>query len=951
MSQDNRFSSSSMRHRHDINGIVFMALALFLAFAYYFDAGTTGILGQLFLGMGKGLFGAAAYALPAIFLYMSIDYFVEKKNDRASRRIKHILILLILASTFIQVFGFTYDDFKLTTMTNQNEYSAFQAISVLWSGSIEPQDVPLLNGRACGGLLGGLLGLGLQRVLGQIGTVILLVFAVLIEMVLVINLSLSAFLSRFVDQAKNVSGQVNQRVKQSIENRRINQSYVDDEDYLEEPVVQNYKNNSTAQAYPEIGGASNHDDFNDLDLSMPSGIPDGTSGFINFSDVEEGGAVHLNPEDMGLLSKYPEWDATSAFKEKPETEGFVGIPIASYDAGKAKEPLDLMSELGNSMPPSNQSFHIPEFLNTRVDRPNLSESLEAELHEVLQESYDDEEAYYKPELDTDLAEKVGSIRKFDGIDREKFRDPHAARQTPHVAGRSDDAGKADAAFAPPTSHQTDLDADVKKYVPIKKDKPYKLPPITLLQPGMTTDTRRQAQEVQALGKKLEDTLKSFGVEAKVINITTGPAITRFELTPGLGVKVSKIVSLADDIALSLAAVGVRIEAPIPGKSAIGIEIPNKETAPVSLRGLIESAEFKNAKSKLTVALGRDIPGAPILCDLTKMPHLLIAGATGSGKSVCINSILISILYRAKPDEVKLLMIDPKVVELSVYNGIPHLLAPVVTDPKKAANTLNWAVLEMTRRYALFAEKGVRDLSGYNESLEMEGEPRVPLILVVIDELSDLMMTAPNEVEDSIARLTAMARAAGIHLIIATQRPSVDVITGVIKANIPSRIAFAVSSQVDSRTIIDIGGAEKLLGKGDMLYFPQSLPKPKRGQGAFLSDHEVEKVISFITAQEISGFDGAAAETIMTATSNTKSSGKDNAQEDELFDQAVEVLLDAGYASVSILQRRMNIGYPRAARLIDAMELAGIIGPHEGAKPRKLLINRIQWETRKNLDEK
>ncbi len=939
MSPPNVYRSQDGRQKHDINGVVFLALALFLAFAYYFDAGTTGILGQLFLGMGKGLFGAAAYALPPIFLYMSIDYFIEKKNERASNRIKHLLILLTLACIFIQVFSFTYEDFKLTSLTQQKEHSAFQAIKVLWGGSIEPQDFPLLNGKACGGLVGGLLGLGLQRVLGQVGTVILLVFAVLIELVLVINLSLSMVMNRVVSSARNMSGELNQRVRSGIEQRRLYRNLADDAQTLEQETQQYAPKRPDTQAFPEVGVSdeSDVDEFAELDLGMPVNLPDGVNGFFNYSEVEEGGAVHMSPEDMGLLSKYPEWDPASAHQSKVETEGFDAIPIASYDAGKSKEPLDLMSELGSSLPKLNDEFHIPEFLSTKVMRPNLSESLEAELDEVLQESYEDEEAFYKPELDNYDTETGQTIRKFNL--EKKTAEPSAAK----VSEKLNEATEAAAVAA-------DIDADVKKYVPKKKEKPYKLPPISLLEPNLNADTRRRSQEVQQLGKKLEETLKSFGVDAKVINITTGPAITRFELSPGLGVKVSKIVGLADDIALSLAAVGVRIEAPIPGKSAIGIEIPNKETAPVSLRGLIESNEFNSAKSKLTVALGRDIPGAPILCDLSKMPHLLIAGATGSGKSVCINSILISILYRAKPDEVKLLMIDPKVVELSVYNGIPHLLAPVVTDPKKAANTLNWAVLEMTRRYGLFADKGVRDLNGYNEALAAEGQPRLPLILLVIDELSDLMMTAPNEVEDAIARLTAMARAAGIHLIIATQRPSVDVITGVIKANIPSRIAFAVSSQVDSRTIIDIGGAEKLLGKGDMLYFPQNLPKPKRGQGAFLTDHEVEKVVSFINAQEISGYDEEAAETITTATLSNNQGGKDNSQEDELFDQAVEVLLDAGYASVSILQRRMNIGYPRAARLIDAMELAGIIGPHEGAKPRKLLINRLQWETRKNMGD-
>lgn len=474
---------------------------------------------------------------------------------------------------------------------------------------------------------------------------------------------------------------------------------------------------------------------------------------------------------------------------------------------------------------------------------------------------------------------------------------------------------------------------------------FKVAPSSLLLPDSKDDSGRATQaSLIAQGKKLEDTLASFGVAAKVVNITHGPAITRFELTPGPGIKVSRIVNLTDDLALAMAAVGVRIEAPIPGKSAIGIEIPNVETTPVTLRSLIDSPGFKkNTTAPLVAALGRDIPGNPIFCDLAKMPHLLIAGATGSGKSVCINSILISILCKATPEQVKLIMIDPKVVELSIYNGIPHLLAPVVTDPKKAANTLNWAVGEMTRRYGFFAESSVRDFRGYNEELSKRKEPPLPLILIVIDELADLMQVASKEVEESIARLTAMARAAGIHLLIATQRPSVDVITGVIKANIPSRIAFAVASQVDSRTILDMAGAEKLLGKGDMLYYPQSAAKPQRGQGAFVSDAEVESVIEYLKAQNMGTYDPDQAEAIISAVpGGMKSSERDAGDDDELLPKAVEIIILAGCASVSILQRRMNIGYPRAARLIDRMQEKGYVGPFEGSKPRKLLISQSQW---------
>ncbi|MBN1776178.1 MAG: DNA translocase FtsK [Clostridiales bacterium] len=473
---------------------------------------------------------------------------------------------------------------------------------------------------------------------------------------------------------------------------------------------------------------------------------------------------------------------------------------------------------------------------------------------------------------------------------------------------------------------------------------YRAAPPALLKADRQEEAARSSKNaLTTQGKKLVDTLASFGVEATIVNITHGPAITRFELSPGPGIKVSRIVNLTDDLALAMASVGVRIEAPIPGKSAIGIEIPNAETVPVSLRSLIDSPSFRKLESPLAVALGRDIPGNPIFCDLTTMPHLLIAGATGSGKSVCINAILISILCKATPDEVKLIMIDPKVVELSMYNGIPHLLAPVVTDPKKAANTLNWAVGEMTRRYALFAEASVRDFRGFNEVLKINREPALPLILIVIDELADLMQVASKEVEEAIARLTAMARAAGIHLWIATQRPSVDVITGVIKANIPSRIAFSVSSQVDSRTILDMGGAEKLLGRGDMLYYPQSAAKPQRGQGAFVSDGEVEAVIEYLKAQNMGTYDPETAEAIVSASSGPSGETvRSKGEDDELLPQAIDIVLMAGAASVSILQRRMNIGYPRAARLIDVMQEKGYIGPFEGSKPRKLLITQTQW---------
>ncbi len=450
------------------------------------------------------------------------------------------------------------------------------------------------------------------------------------------------------------------------------------------------------------------------------------------------------------------------------------------------------------------------------------------------------------------------------------------------------------------------------------------------------------KELLKSASKLIETLGTFGVEAKVIQVTKGPSVTRFELQPKPGTKVSKIVNLSDDIALSLAAIGVRIEAPIPGKPAIGIEIPNKKQTSVFLREVIESEEFKNSNADIAFAVGKDISGKSIISDLTQMPHLLIAGATGSGKSVCINSLITSILYKYSPDDVKLLMIDPKVVELNVYNGIPHLLIPVVTEPKKAAGALNWAVNEMTKRYKLFADNNVRNIHSYNQLYNSRKIlDRMHWIVIIIDELADLMMICPSDVEDYIARLSQMARAAGMHLVIATQRPSVDVITGVIKANIPSRISFAVSSQIDSRTILDMSGAEKLLGKGDMLFNPVGEAKPFRVQGAFISEIEVENVVEYIKNEK--GLANYYTDIIEEIEKNSPGSKDKQDVLDELYDNAVEIVRETGQASTSLIQRRLRIGYNRAARIIEQMEEQKIISKPQGSKPREVYINRLDYE--------
>ncbi len=491
---------------------------------------------------------------------------------------------------------------------------------------------------------------------------------------------------------------------------------------------------------------------------------------------------------------------------------------------------------------------------------------------------------------------------------------------------------------------------------------YCFPPLTMLAQSPQVDHAKETEELQSNGKILVDTLNSFGVSTKILDICRGPAVTRYEIQPAAGVKVSKITNLADDLALNLAATGVRIEAPIPGKAAVGIEVPNRSRSTVCMRELIQSNAFVTSKSKLSVALGRDIAGQPVVADLARMPHILIAGTTGSGKSVCVNSFIVSMLYKASPDEVRFLMIDPKSVEFTQYNGLPHMLVPVVTEPHKAAGALGWAVNEMMKRYKIFSERNVRNLAGYNSlaaSQNYQDEngqpmPAMPQIVILIDELADLMMAAPKEVEDSICRLAQLARAAGMHLVIATQRPSVDVVTGLIKANIPSRIALTVSTAVDSRTILDTVGAEKLLGYGDMLFAPVGTNKPIRVQGCLLKDEEIRSIVEFVKTTKAMDYDEGVIEEIernaVAGDSGRDSGGEGGGGEtDPMMEEAIKVVVEAGQASTSLLQRRLRLGYARAGRLIDEMEQMGIVGPHEGSKSRQVLMTYAQWAERSMQD--
>ena len=572
-----------------------------------------------------------------------------------------------------------------------------------------------------------------------------------------------------------------------------------------------------------------------------------------------------------------------------------------------------------------------------VDEPEKSHKRKRNLDEMQQKlvnSYNDDDETANSATDNDTYEPEDDTAQIDEA-LENIRE-EAQENIPE---------RITVDFQKETDQMTDEIAEGLNNVRL-----YKYPPINLLESINSQDSKTIAAELESTAEKLVETLKSFGVETRVVDVSRGPTVTRYELQPKAGVKISKITSLADDIALNLATAGVRIEAPIPNKAAVGIEVPNRASATVGIREVIESSTFSSSKSKLTVSMGKDIGGNTVVADIAKMPHGLIAGATGSGKSVCINSFIISLLYKASPDDVKLLMIDPKVVELGIYNGIPHLLVPVVTDPRKAAGALGWAVNEMEQRYKMFADRDVRNIEGYNKFVEtLVDEPEVkkmPRIVIIIDELADLMMTAPKEVEDSINRIAAKARAAGIHLLIATQRPSVNVVTGVIKANIPTRIAFAVSSHIDSGTILDSAGAEKLLGRGDMLFKPMGATKPFRVQGCFVSDEEVERVVEFVKSGGKADYDDNVMLEIerQAAIENQQFTGVSEEAanaDDPMLEEAIKVVVELGQASTSLLQRKLKLGYARAARIVDELEERGIVGPYEGSKPRQVLITKDQ----------
>lgn len=881
-----------------------------------------GVVGQVIGGLFQGLLGISGVLLPVLVIIYCIWMLMsEERKWPLVRAFGGALFLLTVASA-----AYLFHPLNVSGDLG----FAKKAMELFDSGS-------LTNG----GLIGGLFGGGLFGLLDALGSVIVLLAMLVISIILATGRSFFGAMGTLADHQK-VRRQVrNEKIKNKAD--RIRQEEKMEAARLEKQEAKRRRvmnkedfnielHEVEATEHPEVKETVFRQKKQDYSVKKREPIYD----FVkeNEMPMEEpkrdfnvvfGGKLQVDELEQG--TQMPP-QSTERFK--------VVEPLK--EVAKKQEPVEMTEEeavyekiFGEDNTVENMAGETPE---EAWDMESQAAALAAEAMRAAEEKTDFHFA------DLEDAEETASQE----MDMLEVEEPMAEEEMPvEEVQPVVEEMPTDVPAAEPAKPEAQKETAQQQAAPAEPaEKPYVFPPISLLGRDPGNSSGSGILEQQKNGRKLEMTLKSFGVEARVINVSAGPTVTRYEVSPSQGVKVSKIVNLADDIALNLAASGIRIEAPIPGKAAVGIEVPNKETKSVYLRTVLESDAFRKHPSKLAFALGEDITGNPIVTDIAKMPHLLIAGATGSGKSVCINTLITSILYKADPKEVKLLLVDPKVVELSVYNGIPHLLIPVVTDPKKASAALNWAVREMLERYNDFAACGVRDIKGFNAMKEEKGEPeaKMPQIVIIIDELADLMMAAPGEVEDSICRLAQMARAAGMHLIIATQRPSVDVITGVIKANIPSRLAFAVSSGIDSRTILDMVGAEKLLGKGDMLFYPSGQAKPSRIQGAFVTDKEVEQIVDFLRKSSRPGY---TQEMVDQITAVAKTASGPSEETDEFFEQAVDLILEKEKASVSMLQRQFRIGYNRAARLMDELERRGLVGPEEGSKPRKVLITRAQWE--------
>lgn len=877
--------------------VLFIVVIAALFLLSYFNK--AGLLGEAISYLLFGLIGGIAYALPFYMIGVTLFYLANRDNPLMVKKCWCSGVIAFIFMSLLHLI--TYQDNH-----TMNVIALFQDSAKYHRG---------------GGLIGGVFSNLLATICGEVGAYVILLalfaiaFMFMSEKLLFHNLKNKSSVA-YQKMKKRAEVAAKERAKEREREEELEEL----EDWEEEKPSLGFRFFNFKKEFAE--------DEEEAVLSSEDETAEGVSGNMKEISVDLAGEEETD-EWPDLIIHRAEPEETEEVEEAP-------LPI-----------------------------HQQEILQKFADKEEKKESEEPVQEELTDEFLTSLESSLHEYADTAFNDKALEIQKggsgegvvMDAVEDAQTQSPQAVMhqlQQPvkeRANGRTENGSTG---LERVSAGEADKEAVAKAVAAQKKKKKkYIFPSVDLLTKPEKGDSSVSDEELKKRAKKLQDTLESFGVGAKVTNVSCGPTVTRFELQPDQGVKVSKITALADDIKLNMAAEEIRIEAPIPGKAAVGIEVPNETTSMVHFRDVVENGQFKKHKSKLSFAVGKDIGGQVVVTDIAKMPHLLIAGATGSGKSVCINTLIMSILYKASPDDVKLIMVDPKVVELSCYKGIPHLLIPVVTDPKKASAALQWAVQEMTERYKKFADIGVREIVGYNERIkaveyaEDERFQKMPQIVIIVDELADLMMVASKEVEEAICRLAQLARAAGIHLVIATQRPSVNVITGLIKANVPSRIAFAVSSVVDSRTILDGGGAEKLLGKGDMLFYPSGFPKPVRVQGAFVSDEEVNRVVSFIIekneVEEDTGTSEIEAKMQNMAVGESGTSGNKSGN-DDYFEEAGRFIIEKNKASIGMLQRVYKIGFNRAARIMDQLCAAGVVGPEEGTKPRKVLMTMEEFDS-------
>lgn len=908
---------------HEI-GLIVLFVVMVILFCCNF--GIIGPVGNAVSGVLFGIFGFTAYIAPIVIFLAVAFWFANEGNPTAVRKMIAGVVLFLMLGVICDLIART-------------------------SGSMEQYDIKLLytncsTGKKGGGILAGSICYLLLHYLETVGTVLVVLLCSVISLILVTERSFLNSMRNGGDRIRELSREDAVRRRENAQIRRQEQEernsqreearrIREEERRIREEErrlrAEEKENEQILNAIPrrekKVSGVMMDTSLKKQE-AQPVGRREDIHEIVYEEDAQE---IPVVEETRVTSSDFDKIKVTGmhqvTMQEAAAEEPYEEIPVEEVtSAATFKKPFERRESWQEEA-----ALLTPQAESIRIHKEDIPEPVEEPVTEWQSSS---DMRQLQPETEPVVRESAETATTESRI-RPKITAPE-----------------------PPKGNSLAEDQIHKDIAKAAKQPPaeYRIPPLSLLQKGKAA-TGDSSRELKETAMRLQQTLNTFGVKVTITDISQGPSVTRYELQPEQGVKVSKIVGLADDIKLNLAATDIRIEAPIPGKAAIGIEVPNKENMTVALRDLLESKEFQEFNSNIAFAVGKDIAGKTVVADIAKMPHMLIAGATGSGKSVCINTLIMSILYKAHPDDVKLIMVDPKVVELSVYNGIPHLLIPVVTDPKKASAALHWGVSEMEDRYRRFADYNVRDLKGYNKKIETmpvpEGEEapkKMPQIVIIVDELADLMMVCPGEVEESICRLAQLARAAGIHLIIATQRPSVDVITGLIKANMPSRVAFSVSSGVDSRTILDMNGAEKLLGKGDMLFYPQGYSKPARVQGAFVSDKEVSDVVDYLKNQALGNTYSNYAEDIEEKIKNIGSSGGSSGSgsgggndRDEYFEEAARFIIDKDKASIGMLQRVLKIGFNRAARIMDQLCEYGVVGEEEGTKPRKVLMSMEQFE--------